>query len=130
MGKVKPSKTAKARGATWSRLNRLCRQLVVEVRDGNRCQRCPIPRSDVQIHWAHVITRGAKSAQWVEWNSLALCAGCHFWFDGHREKGLKWWSAKFPEREVLRLAWKAQRSRPKINYDLIQRYLEQRLNAA
>lgn len=113
-------------------LNDLCRRLVVEIRDRNRCQRCPNRIENAQIHWAHVESRQAKSIQWVEWNSLALCAGCHFWFDAHKGTVLRpseamiWWREKFPERALALDAWRQQR-RPKVDRQLIRLYLEQQL---
>ena len=111
----------------------LCRRLVVELRDQNTCQRCGASSERSQIHWAHVKNRGAKSLVCAPWASLALCAGCHFWFDAHKGSitnpgdGMKWWIEKFPERAVRLSFWNHQRNRPKINYSIEKLWLEQEL---
>lgn len=66
-------------------LNKLCRQLVVVIRDKDTCQRCGATYAQRQIQWAHVHNRTAKSIQWQPWASLALCAECHMWADSNRE---------------------------------------------
>lgn len=58
------------------KLDAYCRQVVL-MRDGNRCRRCHKPAGQVQIHWAHIITRAAKSVRWDMMNSMALCAYHH-----------------------------------------------------
>lgn len=113
------------------RLNALCRRLVVVVRDHNTCQRCGSSGQDSQIHWAHVQNRQAKSIQWRPFNSLALCAGCHFWFDGDNRKAAReeWWASKWPDRAQQLAIWKTSRP-PKINFALEQAWLEQELATA
>ncbi len=60
------------------RLDKFCREIVF-ARDGHTCRRCDKDRFTAQIHWCHIFSRGAKSVRWDMTNSLALCAGCHFW---------------------------------------------------
>lgn len=108
-------------------LDGLCRRLVVEVRDRNVCQRCGARAESSQMHWSHVVTRGAKSIRWTEWNSKAMCAGCHMWWGSHPVDAGAWWRAKFPERAALLDAWRQQRRRPKVDRQLIRLYLLQQL---
>lgn len=131
-GGLVPSAAGRARRKIEHQLDDLCRKLVVERRDQNTCQRCGAPKSRSQIHWCHVITRGAKSIQWTEWNSLALCAGCHFWFDGEHRKHARegWWAGEWPDRALALQAWRQQRRRPKLDYALIRMYLMQQLSGA
>lgn len=111
------AKRSTKRDGIERKLTQLCRRLVVEVRDQHRCQRCG-KGSPSQIQWAHVKTRGAKSLVYVPWASLALCAGCHFWFDGNKGRfatpgpGLKWWQEKFPDRWIKLACWETGPRRP------------------
>lgn len=100
----------------------------MEIRDGNTCQRCGSHRSVSQIHWAHVQNRQAKSIQWAPWNSLALCAGCHFWFDGDNRKAAReeWWAVKWPERAQQLALWRSTRPKP-INLELELLWLQKEL---
>ena len=45
-------------------LDRLARQLIVEIRDKNTCQRCGATAANSQIQWSHIVTRAAKSIRW------------------------------------------------------------------
>lgn len=123
MNKVSP------KGRIHGELNRLARRLVVECRDKNTCQRCGKTSAESQIHWAHVIGRLAKSIQWTPWNSLALCAGCHFWFDGdNRAKAREeWWAVKWPDRALQLQVWRSKKPRP-IDLDLERAFLLQELD--
>ena len=112
---------------------KLCRYLVVELRDQNTCQRCPNHTGIAKIDWAHVKNRGAKSLVVAPYASLALCAGCHFWFDGRKGsmarpgEGMLWWMQKFPERATQLAYWEHHRSRPKINYRVAVAWLKQEI---
>lgn len=103
-------------------LERLCKRVVMDLRDNQTCQRCG--RTDRRLEWCHVITRNAPSLYYKPWNTLALCGprifawSCHFWFDTHKGKdgeAMKWWSEKFPGRALMLEAWRHDRSRPKID---------------
>ena len=96
----------------WKELDALARHLVVVLRDRNTCQRCGNRWPVKQIQWAHILNRQAKSIQWTPWASLALCSGCHMWFDADRTRGRAWWAEKFPERAQRLAIWRATRSRP------------------
>ena len=87
---------------------------MVEIRDKSTCQRCGKTSAESQIHWAHVQNRQAKSIQWTPWNSLALCAGCHFWFDGDNRKAARdeWWAIKWPQRAAALEVWRSLRAKP------------------
>lgn len=128
--RVKTSPEKRARNRIEKELSRLCRILVVEIRDGNRCQRCGAEAERSKIDWSHVVTRGAKSIKWTEWNSKALCAGCHQWWGGHPIEASEWWREKYPEREIQRLAWKQQRKKQPIQHELIRLYLIQKIQEA
>ena len=112
----------------------LCRHLVVVLRDEETCQRCGAPSSRSQIHWAHVKNRGAKSLVCAPWASLALCAGCHFWFDAHKGslarpgEGMEWWMKAFPMRAVALRAWEHERRHPKVDYGLLCVFLQAEIN--
>jgi cytochrome c553 len=60
------------------KLDKFCREIVF-ARDKSTCRRCGKGRESAQIHWCHIFSRGAKSVRWDLTNSLAMCAGCHFW---------------------------------------------------
>ena len=89
---------------------KLCRQLVVECRDGNVCQRCG--RGAGKIDWAHVVTRSDPSLICVPWNPLALCgprinqASCHNWFDNNKIASIGWWEETFPDRAEAFMVWR------------------------
>ena len=90
--------------------DRLCRNLVVELRDKNTCQRCeggPLVRKrhagvslckQRKIDWAHVYNRQHTRLRHDPIASLALCSGCHLWFDGSRRKGWEWFRGAFQAR--------------------------------
>jgi 5-methylcytosine-specific restriction endonuclease McrA len=59
------------------KLDRFCRE-VVFARDRDACQRCGKGRVAAALHWAHTITRAAKSVRWNLDNSQVLCYYCHF----------------------------------------------------
>lgn len=121
--RFKASPRGRARAVSERELNHLCRRLVVELRDKSTCQRCGATAATHQIQWCHVLRRHWKSAQWTEWNSLALCSGCHVWFDGNR-KSWDWFAAKWPERALTIEAWEAQTKRKRVDLPLIKIYLE------
>jgi 5-methylcytosine-specific restriction endonuclease McrA len=122
-----PAKSAQRR--LERELDALTRRLVVELRDRNTCQRCGATAQTHKIDWSHVVTRGAKSVRWVEWNSKALCAGCHRWWASHPIEAADWWRAKWPERYVSLMAWRHDRKHPKINRTLIRLYLLQEVSS-
>src|SRR5574341_1857418 len=118
-------------------LKKLAREVVVELRDQHQCQRCPNSGHDFQhrdrngkivagppeIHWAHVLAGRAKTLMLKPWAAMALCAGCHFWYDANGggamgSKSREWWASKFPEREILLRTWELDRRRPKFNAEL------------
>ena len=120
------------RPATENVLNQLCRRLVVVVRDRSICQRCGT-RPPNQIQWAHVLTRTQKWAQWDADFSMALCSGCHFWFDANKgnlmrpSTGLAWWMEKFPDRATRLMALYASKKRPKVDREALKLWLEAEL---
>ena len=124
------------RGRQERALDKLCRELVVVLRDQSTCQRClatrdgsPISRP-TQIHWAHVVTRNAKSIRWREFNVLALCAGCHSWFDHNKREAWPWFAARFPERALAIDAWRADRHKKRVDLSLEALSLLQQLSVA
>lgn len=116
-------------------LKELCRRLVVELRDGNRCQYdgCGNTADNAKIDWAHIKNRGAKSIVYAPWNSLALCVGHHRWLDGnkgnlmHPGAGLLWWLAKYPERAIVLRHWEHDRRKQPINREVERLFLEQEI---
>jgi hypothetical protein len=114
-------------------LVKLARRLVVELRDGNTCQRCGNIGGDCcKIDWAHVKAGRALSLTYAPWAALALCAGCHFFFDGNGNGkpdtlSRRWWAEKFPDRDLLLRQWEQQRSRPKFDPDLTALWLRQEI---
>ena len=60
------------------KLDAMCREIIM-ARDKSTCRRCGKGSEQAQIHWCHIFSRGAKSVRWDMTNSLAMCAGCHFW---------------------------------------------------
>lgn len=65
-----PTHTADALCADW-----------IFRRDKSTCRRCHRPgkRGLHDLHWAHLYSRRYKLVRWNPLNSMALCAGCHFW---------------------------------------------------
>jgi hypothetical protein len=112
---------------------KLCRRLVVEIRDCHRCQRCGNRCFEAKIDWAHVKNRGARSLVFVPWASLALCTGCHFFFDGnkgnrlHPGEGMLWWREKFPDRALALDAWERNRNKPRVDRHVEKLWLQQEL---
>ena len=72
--KLKPRWSAKKEIKT---LDALCRRAVFE-RDNHRCRKCGKDKEKAQLHWAHIITRAAKSTRWYLPNSMVLCYYHHF----------------------------------------------------
>jgi hypothetical protein len=108
-------------------LDALCRRLVVELRDRNTCQRCGKRAEQSKIDWSHVVTRGAKSIRWSEFNSKALCAGCHQWWGSHPLEAGRWLEEKWPQRALALAVWRHEKRRPKIDRGLIRLHLLQRI---
>ncbi len=126
---VRTSLRKRTRNASLSENKRLCRRLVVELRDRNTCQRCGRRHEVRAQEWAHVITRNAPSLICVEWNTMSLCgprinnASCHGWFDNNKEAGMAWWREKFPERALALDLWRHMRNRPRIDREAERLYL-------
>lgn len=59
------------------KLDAFCRKIVF-ARDGYKCARCGKGKDQAALHWAHVITRAAKSTRWHLDNSMVLDYYCHF----------------------------------------------------
>jgi 5-methylcytosine-specific restriction endonuclease McrA len=59
------------------KLDKFCREIVF-ARDGHKCVRCGKTKDNAALHWAHTITRAAKSVRWYLPNSQVLCYYCHF----------------------------------------------------
>jgi len=121
-------------GKNWRKqLDELCRKVVVEVRDKETCQRCGNTKAaGNKIDWAHVKAGRSINLAWIPWASMALCAGCHFYFDanGNGRVGSPsrfWWAGKFPKRDVLLRVWEQQRSRPKFDPLATRLWLEQEI---
>lgn len=137
---------AKRKRPYKAKLTALCRRLVVELRDKKQCQRCPNSGHDLehrnrsglivfgppQIHWAHVKAGRAESITYHPAMSMALCAGCHFWYDanGNGKQGTesrRWWAAMFPDRDLKLRLWETDRNRAKFDPVFTQLYLEQEI---
>ena len=73
MGKPTPFKAKRE----IAKLDQFCRQLVF-ARDKGQCRVCGKSKPAVQTHWAHVISRSAKSTRWHLNNSMVLCYYHHF----------------------------------------------------
>ena len=95
---IKPSKKAVSRNRMIKALDAVARREIVEIRDGNWCQRCNYHADMVTIQWAHVQTRRYLILRWEPCNSLALCDRCHVWMDQHKVESYEWFSKKWPER--------------------------------
>jgi hypothetical protein len=96
---VRPSSRTLERKKLEKECDKLCRYLIVELRDKNTCQRCGKKKEDGwKIDWSHVITRRTKSLRWHEFGSKALCGGCHLWWGMKPEESRVWFAEKFPER--------------------------------
>lgn len=131
---------------TVAALNKLARHLVVVLRDEGACQRCGTSSHDAwhrnragkmepgppQIHWAHIRAGRAKSLAHQPWAAMALCAGCHFWFDanGNGKPGSasrEWWAAQFPDRDILLRHWEHQDRHPCWAPAITKAFLEQEI---
>lgn len=77
-GSVKPTKKKVTFRSMKTKLDQLCRALVME-RDGRRCRRCGIPGGDGHrgLQWCHIYSRRYLSVRWDPLNSVALCPKCH-----------------------------------------------------
>lgn len=128
-GRIQTSPERRAQKRIEKDLDQLARELIVVIRDRNTCQRCGATAERSKIDWSHVVTRAAKSIRWVEWNSKALCAGCHKWWGSHPVDAGLWWTSKFPDRAILYGSWRRER-RHKVNYELTRHYLIQALDQA
>ena len=53
----------------------------VRKRSGGCCQKCGSPRGWKGLECCHYIGRGNKSVRYDEDNCIALCTGCHSWYD-------------------------------------------------
>ena len=125
------SAVSQARARIGTNLTKLCRKLVVELRDDNTCQRCGKrwngPHS---IEWAHVKTRNAQSLIYVPWNSLALCGpkryawSCHYWWHSRVGEAMGWWRDTFTDRAVLLEAWEHAKRHPPIDRAAERLWLE------
>lgn len=133
MGWTTRRATKRKTQATNAQLKKLCRYLVVELRDKDTCQRCGNTKAaGNQIHWAHVRAGRAETLQYQEWASMALCAGCHFFFDGRGNgkpgtESRAWWAQKWPDRDLKLTAWEHQRNRPKFDPVLTKLALEHQI---
>lgn len=97
---------------------------IVKLRDGYRCQRCGSMPKPQGCHWAHVYSRRSFILRWDLLNALALCHGCHSWFDGNGIDAEEWFGDKFPARLPY---LKAKRAAPTgtIRTDYLEGLLEQ-----
>lgn len=125
--RLKLSPKGLARRRMDKELDGLCRTWIVKLRDKDTCQRCKKTAAQSKIDWAHILSRAAKSARWAEWNSLALCAGCHQWWHRFPTEGVKWFAATFPERQIALEAWRHQRRHPKVDHMLLSKYFKQQI---
>lgn len=96
----------KKKNRTRSKITRKRRRGVLELdadarkrvfdRDENTCQRCK--STTRQVQWAHMISRRHLCIRWEADNALALCAGCHLWFDGYPLLSGDWFRKNWPDR--------------------------------
>ena len=109
-------------------LDDLCRKLVVHLRDHGYCQRCGSSGKTRGVQWAHVFVRNYKRLRWNPDNSLALCAGCHAWFDHHKKDAWPWFAQEFPDRaQRLELLIATRGLRPKMDLAAEKAWLTQEI---
>lgn len=94
--RVRRSKKALSRAKMILELDADARRRVFQ-RD-EVCQRCHVHERAIQ--WAHMITRRNLSLRWEVDNALALCGGCHLWFDGNPLLSADWFQKNWPERHA------------------------------
>lgn len=121
--KLVPSSRTATRRQLEKECDKLCRHLVVILRDKNTCQYCGKRGDDGwKIDWSHVITRRVKSLRHHEFNSKALCAYHHIWWGMKPEESRLWFAEKFPERwAFLNLARQQKSKAPDLK--LTKQYL-------
>jgi 5-methylcytosine-specific restriction endonuclease McrA len=94
---------------------------VVRKRDNYTCQRCgkkyvPPARG---LDAAHIISRAYRGmVRYDLSNGVALCVGCHFYFDTHKDEFDLWVDQRWPglREHLLRMA-KAER---KVDKDVVR----------
>ena len=66
--------------------------LAVKERDGWTCRRCgrSYMKGDNGLNAAHIMERSYHQTRTDPDNGIALCVGCHSWFDDHKIAGIKW----------------------------------------
>lgn len=60
----------------------------IRAKANHTCQRCykEYPRKSRAFHCCHVFSRGGYIVRFDETNALAMCRGCHSWFDNRATK--------------------------------------------
>lgn len=73
-----------------------------KIRSIERCERCG--KKDY-LQCAHIISRKNRTLRWDMDNTLALCAGCHFWAHSDPLGFAEFVKTKFPIRymRIMRL---------------------------
>lgn len=104
---------------TDAELDQLCGDYV-KRRDGWTCQRCgrvyvPYPQASGRLvadglDWAHFITRVRKKTCWNPLNTIAWCAGCHFYMDRMPHEKIAFAVARLGQAEYDRLRFLSQAS--------------------
>jgi len=93
MTEVTPiSKPKKRRPVRISRLDANF-SLYIRLRDGRRCQRCfkQYPEGAQGVHNSHFVGRRNKAVRWDQDNCVALCMGCHEFFETHKATLYREW---------------------------------------
>lgn len=131
---IKRNKKTLRKNRMIKALDANCRAEVVEVRDGNTCQRCGARDGEwiselqryVKIQWCHVMTREYHILRWEPDNSFAGCDRCHVWFDQHKLLSYEWFRKTWPERwehiqNVLRISTKTSEAWLREKYEEMMR---------
>lgn len=97
--KRSPLKKRGSKASIKRKLDAMAREIVL-TRDRSKCRRCGLSAPKVQIQWAHIYSRRYLSVRWMPQNSLALCAGCHFWIHANPMDGAEFVRDTVPSHDL------------------------------
>ena len=68
----------------------------VRERTDYTCERCgkQYDRSSTGLHCSHNYSRRHRTIRWCKDNALALCYGCHQWYEGNPPESGRWLEQK------------------------------------